>query len=312
VPFFRLDLRLEKRTSLLFKSSSMSFAGMGRRREHLARARSAVHLADRIVDCISPLSVSSTASAVMALYREAAFWAVTGNHEGPLPATMVEAVAGVDNDVLTAAAGDGVSVETLREALLRTFVDSANLTEAQRVDEVALLHRISLRLIEGIEDPERSRRRVKSWVAAAAAISAVALLAAMLVFARGRDLAAHRPWKASSTFASCDLANGNCLGQPVDIFFHTLEEDSPWVEIDLGRVETFSTVAVRNRLDCCRERATPLAIEVSTDASTYKQVARRDEIFTVWDAKFPPVQARYVRARALRRTTLHLERLSVR
>ena len=283
-----------------------------RKQLRLARARSAADLARQVVDHVAPLSVGQISLAVLSLYREAAFWALTADHDGPLPSTPSEALDCVGDEILLAAAGDEATLARVRAALARTFVYSPDLRRQERLDEVVVLRAFVRRIADAMEGPEPAKRRntVRSRTLGAFAATLV-LLAVTLLWPDG-DLAAHRPWRASSNSKLCDLQNNNCDGDPVDIFFHTNEEDSPWVEIDLGKVETFSTVAIRNRLDCCKERAVPLAIEVSKDGLAYSQVARRDEPFSVWDAKFEPVHARYVRARALRRTILHLERIAVR
>ena len=95
--------------------------------------------------------------------------------------------------------------------------------------------------------------------------------------------------------------------------FNYMEGNEPQgFEIDLGKALQFSRVEVQNRSDCCEERAIPLAIEISKDGKKWKEVARKTELFTVWNADFDPVKARYVRTRALSRTFLHLVRVSVR
>jgi hypothetical protein len=173
----------------------------------------------------------------------------------------------------------------------------------------ALLSHLVARL-EGSEHEIR-RRALRRWLPALLLAVGVSLATALLLWANHRDLAANRPWRASSAAPDCDLAFNTCLGQPVDIFFHTMEEESPWVEIDLGKIRSFSRVVIRNRQDCCKDRAVPLAIEVSNDASSFAEAARRQDPFLEWDAKFGQVRARYVRARALRRTILHFDSMSV-
>lgn len=96
------------------------------------------------------------------------------------------------------------------------------------------------------------------------------------------------------------------------IFFHTNEEDSPWVQYDLGEPKTFHEVEVQNRLDCCGDRAVPLVVEVSDDEKSWTQVARMDEPFARWVPTFPPRRARYVRLRVARRSILHLEAVAIR
>jgi hypothetical protein len=279
-----------------------------RRQLHLERARDIAYFARRLQDRIRQPSGASAFCAAMTLYREAAYWALTAEHSGSLPATLPEALALCRAETVLAGVGDS-SLERVREALARTFAADADLNEAQRVDEVRVLHGFAHRLIDAIKGPSGDASRRRRMLIALVAV--MFLIVAGTLLAGHRDLAKGRPWRASSTFGECDLAHGHCAGIPVDIFFHTLQEDSPWVEIDLGKIETFSSVTIQNRGDCCEERAVPLEIEVSTDQKTFTEVAKRQEVFSVWRAKFAPVHARYVRARALGTTYLHLERISV-
>jgi hypothetical protein len=103
-----------------------------------------------------------------------------------------------------------------------------------------------------------------------------------------------------------------CGGAATAIFFHTAEESRPWLEIDLGETVSFSEVVVHNRRDCCAERASPLMIEAGADQNHLVQIARREEPFDVWNARFQPQRARYVRLTVSRRSILHLERVEVR
>jgi hypothetical protein len=252
--------------------------------------------------------------AAMTLYREAAFWALTAEQDGVLPFTMDEALERVRPEILVPPAAKPASIGRIRDALTRSFAASAQLSEAQRAEEVRVLEQFARRTIDLLEVSERDlrRRTLRRWAPIALLSGALLLAVGGLFWVTRRDLAANRPWRTSSQLPDCDLTYNTCQGQSVNIFFHTLEEESPWVEIDLGSVRTFSRIIVRNRRDCCQERAVPLAIEVSSDDSSFAEVARRRNVFEEWDAKFDPVHARYVRARALRRTFLHLEGISVR
>jgi hypothetical protein len=285
-----------------------------RRQTHLGLAAGLVDIADRIVGDVPPGKGGAAALAVMALCREAAFWALTAEQEGTLAATMGEALGAVSPEFLAAIVGHAVSIERMRDALLRSSAESAQLSEAQQVEEIRVLELFARRAVALFEGADRAirRRAMRRWAPAALLSLSLVLAAGGWFWAIHRDLAANRPWRASSTWPDCDLAYNTCLGRSVNIFFHTLEDESPWVEIDLGSVRAFSRVLVRNRQDCCKERAVPLAIEISDDASSFVEVARRQDVFDVWEAKFPTVHARYVRARALRRTLLHLEGISVR
>src|SRR5690606_38479561 len=107
-----------------------------------------------------------------------------------------------------------------------------------------------------------------------------------------------KPWTTSSAFAavSCRSPAQKCPESP-SFFFHTNDEDQPWVELDLGTAQRFSSVKVKNREDCCSERAVPLVVEVSSDGKQWKQLARKNEVFTTWTAEFSPVEGRWVRLR---------------
>jgi hypothetical protein len=47
------------------------------------------------------------------------------------------------------------------------------------------------------------------------------------------------------------------------------------------------------------------------DGKTFTQVARNDNPFLVWDAKFHPTTARYVRLKCEKKTYLHLNEVTV-
>jgi hypothetical protein len=127
------------------------------------------------------------------------------------------------------------------------------------------------------------------------------------------DLAARAKWRVSSTFGTGARSGTRqrWLGG-INIFFHTDQEASPWIEFDLGTVTPVHSISVGNRQDCCRERAVPLAVELSTDGVTWTQAARRDAQFDTWSETFAPQPARFVRLRALRSTFLHLASVEIR
>jgi hypothetical protein len=149
---------------------------------------------------------------------------------------------------------------------------------------------------------------VQRWTRVAAV--AVVLLAAVFgvrYAVRRPNLVGARVFKTSTAYPECTAPN-KCA----DIFFHTLPQNEPWIDFDLGSVKTIKRVDVRNRSDCCSERAVPLIVEISKDDKTWVQVARRDTDFSGWSANFPAQKARYVRLRVPRSTTLHLEDVAVR
>jgi len=129
---------------------------------------------------------------------------------------------------------------------------------------------------------------------------------------RSRDVAIGRPYKTSSVYpgVGCKSPEQDCAESPF-FFFHTLDDERPWIEFDLGGKRRVSAVKLVNREDCCAERAVPLAVEVSMDNKSWREVARRTEVFNTWSKDFPPVNARYVRIVGLHKSPLHLKRVAI-
>lgn len=96
--------------------------------------------------------------------------------------------------------------------------------------------------------------------------------------------------------------------------FHTLDEDGPWVAIDLEEPHALVQIRVHNRADGWLEGDLPLALELSIDGGKYVEVARREEIFEPghpWEIDVRGHRARYVRLRTLRRSGLALAAVEV-
>ena len=121
----------------------------------------------------------------------------------------------------------------------------------------------------------------------------------------------HR-FRASS--GAWDHPSAGIVGDQGDLglFFHTAEEESPWVEIDLGGVQEIDRVMVENRDDLFADRALPLVVELGDPERHYHEVARRVEAFDRWTATFPKQQARYVRLSVPRKTMFHLKNVQAR
>jgi hypothetical protein len=96
------------------------------------------------------------------------------------------------------------------------------------------------------------------------------------------------------------------------LFFHTAEEESPWVEIDLGGAKEIDRVLIENRDDIGAERCLPLIVELGDAAHHYHEVARRTEAFDHWTATFAKQPANYVRLRVPRKTLFHLKNVQAR
>jgi hypothetical protein len=122
------------------------------------------------------------------------------------------------------------------------------------------------------------------------------------------DLAAGKPWHASS--ADFGLP-GNGLGPSSkdEVFFHTADENNPFVEIDLGAKHTVRNVLVENR-PTFRERALPLNVEIF-DGAAWQLVAQRRAAFSTWKYDIGPVQTQRVRFLRPGSGCFHLKRVSI-
>lgn len=165
---------------------------------------------------------------------------------------------------------------------------------------------------------ELRRRSVLGWLRARPRASKLVVSAGVLLlvaFAGFRwlepDLAEGKRWEASSAWGSFPRVGVMTGEAPIDGRFHTSEEQDPWVRIDLGEPRQVHAVRIENRTNCCKERAIPLAIELSLDGEHWKVVGYRRVLFDTIRQQFAAQQARYVRLRVDRRSLLHLRRVSV-
>jgi hypothetical protein len=124
-----------------------------------------------------------------------------------------------------------------------------------------------------------------------------------------RDLAAGRPWFASSAAFGVP---GTGLGpaSDKDLFFHTAAVADPYVEIDLGAEHVIRSLLVENRADCCKERALPLDVRI-LKGGTWQLVAERRSPFSTWQYDIAPVRARKIRFQRPGTECFHLKRISV-
>jgi hypothetical protein len=93
--------------------------------------------------------------------------------------------------------------------------------------------------------------------------------------------------------------------------FETLQEDYPWVQLDLRRLQPVSRVVVFNRHSCCKGAAIPLEMALSTDGQSFTTVAQQYHVFAKWDQQFQAQPARYVRLRLMRPGVLQLNEIEV-
>jgi hypothetical protein len=216
---------------------------------------------------------------------------------------------------LARAAGNAESAAAIGQMLIgRNFVDFAELPADEQARLASSARPFAEALLEGVDSAERSLEKLwfrrlfrVSIPVVAIALALVGVFYGLDRLEQARDIARQKPWTASSRWpeGGCLSPAQECPGSPM-YFFSTTEEDSPWLEIDLGAVQPVSAFRVSNRKDCCLERAIPLVIEVSVDHTHFKEVARRTEDFSTWKGSFPSTNARWVRLRVARRSFLHL------
>lgn len=282
-------------------------------RKCVERARLAAECAMTVLDPPSQWRAGSGGAPALELYRDATYWALlalVGTGELPDLAACWKAV---DPELLVMAAGGEDAVETVRRALIERDMRSTYAGEEEAIERDARTVRdFVAALIVRAEQPYLLLeglllRRTFNLVALFAAVLALVFASAFGVHKAllGPNLADGKPWRTSSQYPGFNAQTQVCDGHLVNIFFHTQEEDSPWLEFDLQTPTTVKKIELSNREDY-QERAIPLVVELSQDGTKWVQVARHNDVFNEWSQSIPRQKARFVRFRASRRTFLHL------
>lgn len=274
------------------------------------RARVALALADQCAAGELPgaagLDDDAPAQAV-SLYREAARWALDAARDVPADADL-GARLDAQAASLRPALGDAVYRAGRRALAERTHDETFALPlEAQR-DDAAHAGAVARALVEGLHLRETALRgaATRGGGLLAAALALVVAVPAVRAALR-EDLAARATWRASSAAEGLPLTGrGARPAGGAAMFFHTAPERGPWVQLDFGARVALHRVDVENRADCCGERAVPLVMELSPDGSAWSEVGRRGDPFGTWTVELPAREARYLRLRAMRVTSLHL------
>lgn len=293
----------------------------------VGRARLAGQVADRTLWPADPLSGGRGEAIACGLYREAVYWALLAQRErGAEGAQASHSATGTssellalwdasDSALLSRAAGGAAAAQSLRaELAARSFVEFAELAPGQQRELAQRSSAFCKSLLQPFDAWEIQLER--AWtVRLIRFVSAVVALALCVVLVREwrlwhdrrQDLAPHATWTTSSTYpeGGCKSPEQHCAGSP-NYFFHTLNEQEPWIVFDLGELKTLSAVWVENRVDCCHERAVPLVVSVSVDNKNWKQVARSDSPFETWSERFTRVPARWVKLSGPQQIPLHL------
>lgn len=283
-------------------------------RDLFARARAAFDLAERTLTPDGTRSIALAAD----LFRQAAYWALLARSPqlGRPPAEALWTAS--DQSVLIEAAGGADGLAALRPLIESSFTDLADRPLAEQRTVADKLEQFASRLIVLGRQPliRLEEVRIQRFFGLSLLVACVIALSflghAGYRFATKRpNLAAGKPWTASSEYAKCHPDVGECGGTNTYMFFCTKSEDRPWFEYDFGAPLQFSSMTIVNRRDFGPDRAIPLVVEVSNDRKTYTEVARRTEVFDTWRPKFPVQNARYLRLIVPRVTFLHLEAVEV-
>jgi F5/8 type C domain len=273
-----------------------------------------------------PLEVS-TEGIACELYRQSAYWAsaalaFAGPGEAAAPSELESVSARLDESLVRQATGGSRErFERLQSALVRgSFIYFADLQPAEQTALCLELRGLSEALLEKLDERGRAVNQIRAqrlWRLGLVLALVLGIITGSVwlreIQEQQSDLTLGNPWRASSQFETggCTTPEQEC-SENGGYFFHTAEERNPWVEFDLASEHPISAVQVDNRRDCCTDRAVPLVVEVSRDRKTWQLVARRDDVFSTWRARFPTVTARWVRLRVFNQTTyLHLARVRI-
>jgi hypothetical protein len=296
------------RTSALREALAKRDTGGKPRRAAVDQARLLTEVARRVAEPAEELPRGSRPAVLLCLYRDAVTWALRAESGETPDLRLAQLWEAASPERLKVAAGDEAARDVVRD-LLTTLPEGGSLgapdtsVSLARSFTEALVHEI------GAPDREVDRIRAQRYTRVGGVVAAVAALVLSLPYLlRGPDLAGDRRFELSSVYGGCDQ-RGKCG----ELMFHTEVQANPWMTLDLGAIKTVRSVELTNRSDCCSERAVPLVIELSTDKRKFSEVARRDENFETWTAKFKARKARYVRLKSVKASTaLHLEDVVVR
>ena len=309
---------LTKIQDFIFRSASLREArsqALGpdqNRARCLQQSRLIVEVARRTARPAEALPGGSRAAVLIALYRDAAYWALAAGLPVGTPPPDVERMwAAYTPEQLPHAVRDPANLAALKRVLIDRKTPAAQL---EATDEEAARAQAFVDAV--LWDLNALQRRIdrllaQRWLRVPlATVALIAVVVALRALTAGENLVEGKPFRTSSMFsgwAACQ-ADGACA----DLIFHTEEQMNPWVEYDLGAPKKIKRIEVKNRPECCHERAVPLVVEVSTDRNNWTEVARRDIEFSTWTANFSARTARYVRLRVARTTTFHLKEVIVR
>jgi hypothetical protein len=263
---------------------------------------------------------ATRAMIAIGILRDAVAWALAVDQRDA-PTSLASAWTAADEDSLAKAAGNADALARVRRVLLdEDVLARAGRSVADHNADLAAVRTFAHALIDALERRSGAitRLHTQRWLRIVGALFAAVVVIAGIHFiniAAHPDLVPQSRWLASSAdfgWGQQGVGLTGVRGSAGDLFFHTREENNPWVQFDLGRVAKFSRFVIENRTDCCQERALPMVIEASTDGQHWHELARRTEAFSTWEPSLSSsASARYVRLRVERVTLFHLRRVEI-
>jgi hypothetical protein len=206
--------------------------------------------------------------ALIGILRNGTFWALSAGTPDPAPADIVEAFDRLPTDRLNELVPDADVRERLRSVLTVSGESWGRRPRPEQEQGLADLKTLSTALLMRLTQSAQRLRAIfvrRIILAFATLILVIAGVKGGLAVNLKPSLTAGQPWRTSTTLEACRPHDHYCADAVTDILFHTLEEESPWVEYDLGSRKAFKRLVVKNRSDCCPDRAVPLVFEVSDD-----------------------------------------------
>ncbi len=267
----------------------------------VARAELALALAGRALDPNGVAAAGGDALVAGELLSRALFTAASVL--GAEGIALADVVGKLEESVLKRAAGSRERALELSEQIGKASLGETGVRELRDAEL------FTAKVVEIAKKSPRYDRQARRWRIAKWSMLAIVVLGGLYgVF----GLFGHRyKFTASSAYTGYQARGElpSLLGY--DTFFHTNDEESPWVEIDLGSERDVSKVIATNRFDCCTDRALPLVISLRTESGKLHEVARRTTEFDKWTATFPVEKARFVRLTVPRKTPFHLRNVEV-
>ncbi len=286
--------------------------------EATVHAQIAYEAAERVFYPTEPFVTGEPTPMALPLYQQAAHFALCAltdsGPDEPVDRLLDKAPA----EILADAKSADLDSQRLKEWLVEK--STASLWDLPADDQrvhVERLKTVTHAWIARLEQRQKAvanvllRRIIRTGLLA---LMLVVVIASTSLWVREKlrppNLAIGKPFVTSSAWGTLGT-QGVVPAAPEPFFFHTSEEQNPWIEIDLQSDQDIVAFDVLNRKDCCKDRAVPLIAEGSTDRVTWQELARAPAVFSTWNMKIAKTKLRYFRLRIGRANSLHLSHVAL-